>query len=78
MDETFRFTYSNGETNESVWPGESMHTLTGLFPPKTGGYYYGKLTQKDEHKARLYQDLKAYLLHFTVNCFKASMALCRI
>jgi len=56
LDENLTFIYSNNETNETVWPGESMHTLTGLFPPKTGGYYYGKLPQKDEHKARLYQD----------------------
>ena len=26
VDETFTFTYSNNETDESVWPGEGMHT----------------------------------------------------
>jgi len=46
VDETFRFTYSNGETNESVWPGESMHTLTGLFPPKTGAIIMANCLRK--------------------------------
>ena len=26
LDENFTFTYRNNETDESVWPGEGMHT----------------------------------------------------
>jgi len=31
VDETFTFTYSNNETDESVWPGEGMHVSAAIF-----------------------------------------------
>ena len=27
IDENFTFTYSNNETDESVWPGEDIHAF---------------------------------------------------
>ena len=31
LDENLTFTYSNNETNETVWPGESMHISATIF-----------------------------------------------
>jgi len=30
LDKNFTFTYSNNETDESVWPGEGMHTSVSI------------------------------------------------